>query len=63
MINRPGNPHGAPRVTLTKISLMLDDETLALLKELEEDYGPNMRGRRSAVVRLAIHRAAGRIRK
>jgi hypothetical protein len=68
MIAKPGNPHrprGAPpRVTLHKISFMVDDETLAELEALEKAHGPNVgRGRRSAVVRQAIHEKHDRIRK
>lgn len=63
MIPKPGNPRGAPREALIKITFKLDSETAAKLAELERDYGPNVRGRTSAVLRKAIHDQHARLRK
>jgi hypothetical protein len=62
-IAKPGNPHGSPRETLYKVTVKLDEETLGMLAELETKHGPNIRGRRSSVLREAIRDKHGRSRK
>jgi hypothetical protein len=67
MIHKPGNPHrprgAAPNEKLIPVTVKLDARTLKRLRELEEDYGPNIRGRTSAVLRLAIDDRWERIQK
>jgi hypothetical protein len=56
MIAKPGNPHGRPKGdSLTKVSLMLDPETLAKLRDLENRISRSVYGRRSVAIRQAIH--------
>jgi len=62
-IAKPGNPHGEPREDLTKVSFKLDEDTLDMLKELEAEHGPNIRGRRSNVLREAVREKHARSRK
>lgn len=61
MIAKPGNPHGSPREALIKITIKLDPETYKKLRELEDHHGPNIRGRRSHILREAIHEKHARI--
>jgi hypothetical protein len=63
MIAKPGNPHGAPREVLYKVTFKLDGETLDMLMELEAAHGPNIRGRRSNVLREAVREKYQRSRK
>ena len=62
-VAKPGNPHGAPREDLVKITFKLDAETYGWLQQLEAEAGPNVRGRRSALLRLAIREKFERSRK
>lgn len=67
MIAKPGNPHrprgSAPYEKLTPITVKLDARTLKRLRELEENHGPNIRGRTSAVLRQLIDDRWGFIQK
>jgi hypothetical protein len=55
MIHKPGNPHGVLREKdLEKITFKVDPRTKQRLLELEEDFGPKVRGRTSIVIRRAI---------
>ena len=61
-VAKPGNPHGKENEPLVgTVSFKLDAETKAALKQLEERSGvPNVRGRKSAVIRKLILDAARR---
>jgi len=54
-IGRPRN--GEERPGLAKITFRVDEETLTKLRELEKQEGPNVRGRRSNLLRKLIQTA------
>ena len=53
-VAKMGNPHGKTNPKLTQVSVKLDPDTLKMLGTLEQEHGPNVRGRRASVLRKAI---------
>lgn len=52
-VAKPGNPHGRKNEILVTTSVRLDTETLTALRRLEAPF-PNVKGRRSMVIRKLI---------
>jgi hypothetical protein len=56
-------PAGEARESMRKVTFRLDAETLAALEVLEVDVGPDVRGRRSVLLRRLILNAFALRRK